>query len=194
MGSNHFGCVNNTIRLYSGKYLDLANPRPEDFTLADVARGLSHICRFGGQIGRFYSVAEHSCHCAFLALMDGRGPSAALACLMHDAAEAFVGDIVKPLKVMLRGYDEVEKSVECTIARKWGIDFDTTAGVVKEIDRSMLIAERRALFSADKAKWTGEDAVKKVQVNIGCWSPDLAMRLFIQQAKELGVSEEVPHG
>jgi len=194
MGSNHFGCVNNTIRLYSGKYLDLANPRPEDFTLADVARGLSHICRFGGQIERFYSVAEHSHHCAMLAWQDGRSQPDRLACLMHDAAEAFAGDIVKPLKVMLQGYDEVEKAVERAIAQKWGIDFDGAADVVKEIDRSMLIAERRTLFSADKVKWTGEDAVRKVQVNIGCWSPDLAMRLFIQQAKELGVSEEVPHG
>ena len=190
MSSNHFGCVNNTIRLYSGKYLDLADPRPEDFTLADVARGLSHVCRFGGQVERFYSVAEHSYHCAYLALTDGRGPSVALACLMHDAAEAFVGDIVKPLKVMLRGYDEVEKAVERAIARKWGIDFDIAAGVVKEIDRSMLIAERRALFSSDKVKWTGEDTVRKVHVNIGCWDPDLAMRLFIQQAKELGVVSE----
>jgi len=190
MEKDTFGCVWHTTKLCSGKYLDLINPQPDQITLEDIARGLSHICRFGGQVERFYSVAEHSYHCAYLALTDGRGPSVALACLMHDAAEAFVGDIVKPLKVMLRGYDEVEKAVERAIARKWGIDFDVAAGVVKEIDRSMLIAERRALFSSDKVKWTGEDTVREVHVNMGYWAPDLAMRVFLRQAEDLGLIEE----
>mgnify|MGYP000629654760 FL=1 len=55
-----FGCVNNTIRLVSGHYLDLANPMPDQFEIDDIAGGLSRICRFGGQCPQFYSVAEHS--------------------------------------------------------------------------------------------------------------------------------------
>lgn len=96
-----FGCVGNTIRLRSGLYLNLADPRPEQFTFGDIAGALSKICRFGGQIERLYSVAEHCVHCCDLARREGQNLDTQAAALMHDAAEAFCGDVVKPLKIML---------------------------------------------------------------------------------------------
>src|SRR5581483_7354063 len=111
-----FGCINNTIRLRSGRYLDLADPRPDQFAFADIAGGLSKICRFGGQINHFYSVAEHCWHCCKLAGADGQCLETQVAVLMHDAAEAFCGDVVKPLKIMLPEYAEIERRVEAAIA------------------------------------------------------------------------------
>lgn len=99
-----FGCVKNTIRVRSGLYFDLLDPQPDQFTLSDIAGALSKICRFGGQIDYFYSVAEHSVHCFDQADRDGASPAVCRLALFHDAAEAFIGDVVKPLKVMLPEY------------------------------------------------------------------------------------------
>lgn len=182
-----FGCVNNTIRLLSGKYLDLANPKPDQFELIDIANALSKICRFGGQIKTFYSVAEHSMHCRLQAAYDGLMAREQLACLFHDAAEAFIGDMVKPLKIMIPKYAEVEASIEAAIGEKFGIDFALTRDVVREIDNAMLIAERNFLFSADKVEWTGEKQVRKLhpRPNFLCLEPAEASRQFIESATGL---------
>ena len=106
--STAFGCVNNTMRLRSGCYFDLADPKPEHFRFADIAGALAKTCRFGGQIEHFYSVAEHSVHCAAQGESDGLPLGTQAALLMHDAAEAFTGDIIKPLKIMLPRYSTIE--------------------------------------------------------------------------------------
>lgn len=182
-----FGCVNNTIRLRSGKYFDLANPRPDQFDFADIAGALSKICRFGSQCESFYSVAEHLVNCRRVAASDKLSRDAQLAVLMHDATEAFVGDMVKPLKMMLPAYAIIEARVEAAIAEKFGIDFRTHANVIKEIDRAMLIAERRRLFSPDKVAWTGEHSVRKLSVDFRLWRPSDAEMYFEQEAQSLGV-------
>lgn len=183
-----FGCVNNTIRLRSGLYFDLADPKPDQFTFADIAGALSKICRFGGQCEWFYSVAEHSYHCAMVAASDGLPNEIQRAVLLHDAAEAFCGDMVKPLKVMMPDYSIVEKKVEAVIAEKYGVDFSSPK--VREIDWAMLIAERRRLFSADGVVWTGEDKVRKLSPKIMRWFPIDAEMFFVIRARELGICTE----
>lgn len=182
-----FGCVNNTIRLRSGKYFDLANPRPDDFLFGDIAGALSKICRFGSQCNYFYSVAEHSYWCAVVARRDGLLLDTEAAALMHDAAEAFVGDCVKPLKVMLPDYVEIERRVEAAIAERFLIDFSREKSVVREIDRAMLIAERRALFSTDQVVWTGEDSVRRLEIDFQRWTPAKAEVEFTKRAREIGI-------
>lgn len=181
-----FGCVNNTIRLRSGHYFDLADPKPDDFELSDIAGALSKICRFGGQINEFYSVAEHCVHCSRQAEMDGLNIAHQIAALLHDAPEAFCGDVVKPLKVMLRDYDAIEERIERAIGKRFGLA-TLTSPVVKEIDRAMLIAERRALFSADTTLWTGERSVRVVHPAIGPWSPPRAEQEFVKRCVELSL-------
>lgn len=181
-----FRCVSNTIRLRSGLYLDLADPQPDQFTLEDIAGALSKICRFGGQIEHFYSVAEHCVHCAEQAAADGASTDAQVAALLHDAAEAFLGDVVKPLKVMLGDYGAIERLMESVIAKKFGIGAQF-AEVVKEIDRAMLIAERRRLFSQDSVVWTGEQSVRRLRPCIGEWLPNVAEARFLSLAAKLGI-------
>lgn len=183
-----FGCVKNTIRTRSGRYFDLLDPKPDQFTLEDIAGALSKMCRFGGQIDRFYSVAEHCYHCAALAEKDGASLAVRRAALMHDAAEAFVGDVVKPLKIMLPEYDAIERRVELVIVEKFGLEGTVDWPPVKEIDRAMLIAERRALFSADEVVWTGEKLVRQLDVKFVCWPPVLAEQAFLSVATALGLN------
>lgn len=184
----NFGCVNNTIKLNSGKYFDLANPSPEDFTFGDIAGALSKICRFGGQCKNFYSVAEHSWHCQQQADRDGLPLETQQAVLLHDAAEAFVGDVVKPLKIMLMGYHTIEYRVEKAIGEKFNIDFEREKEAVKKIDREMLIAERRRMFGGDSVKWTGEDEVRALSIDFRQWIPGTAEAYFVSAANAIGIN------
>lgn len=190
--SGHFGCVKNTIRLRSGRYFDFIDPSPEQFELADIAGALAKICRFGGQCPRFYSVAEHSVHCAWQAYADGHGPEVCTAVLFHDAAEAFCGDVVKPLKIMLDQYGPIEKRVERVIGDSLGIDFAQYASVIREIDHAMLIAERRAIFSADGVTWFGENEVRVLDIEFQFWDSELAEASFIKAADELSGVPQCP--
>ena len=77
----------------SGKRFYLLDPRPEDVCIEDIASALAKQCRYNGHCEGFYSVAEHSVLVSLLA-----PPRLALEALLHDAAEAYIGDIVAPLK------------------------------------------------------------------------------------------------
>ncbi len=185
-----FGCYKNTIRLRSGLYFDLRDPQPDQLTLADIAGALSKICRFGGQIDHFYSVAEHCVHCAEQAKVDGQSITVQVACLLHDAAEAFIGDVVKPLKVLLTDYGPIEDRIEEVIAAKFGID-PSTRDAVKEIDWAMLIAERKSLFSIDGVLWTGEKDVRVLRPLFATWPPIVAEARFMKTANLLGITNGV---
>lgn len=157
-----WGCNGSTIKLFTGGYYDVANPRACDVHIKDIAHALAHICRFGGHIPRWYSVAEHSVECWRKSEREILPRMTQLACLLHDAAEAYLGDVVKPLKVLLDPiYGPLEKKNEQAIAERFGIDFGATKIVWKRIDREMLIAERDAIFGKDGAIWSGEDSVAK---------------------------------
>lgn len=180
--SDTFGCINNTIKLRSGVYFDLADPKPDQFTLRDIAGALSKICRFGAQIDDWYSVAEHSVQCARVAMNDNEPNNTCLAVLMHDAAEAFIGDMVKPLKIMLPEYSVIESRIEKVIAEKFGIDFDGNKDVIRAIDHGMLMAERFALFGPDGYEWGGQYEARMIRIRPRCWTPFEAEEQFIEMA------------
>ena len=185
-----FGCVKTSIRLRSGLYLDLADPQPDQFTFSDIAGALSKLCRFGGQINNFYSVAEHLVLCADIAAGDGLSRETQAAVLMHDAAEAFCGDVVRPLKVMLDDYRPVERRMQNVIGEKFGIDFDRHHDDIRKIDNEMVLAERRHLFSRDSVVWDGEESVRRLKIAPRCWAWDIAECMFVRRAMEAGLVTE----
>lgn len=185
---NAFGCVKRTIRLRSGRYFDFEDPQPDQFTLGDIAGALSKICRFGGQVEHFYSVAQHCVYCSQVAENDGQPIEVQRSALLHDAAEAFCGDVVKPLKVMLGNYADIEASVESVIFAKYGVSWFATEDAVREIDHAMLIHERRQLFSPDNVTWFGENEVRKLDFPIKAWTPSETEYKFILRARMLDVS------
>jgi hypothetical protein len=185
--SSAFGCRGNTIRLRSGRTFDLAAPRPEQFTIEDIAGALAKLCRYGGHVPRFYSVAEHSVRVCWQATKDGLNTVAERIALLHDAAEAFTGDLVKPLKIMLPDFAAVEARIEAVIAAKYRLDFPAEREAVKEIDRAMLIAEKRFLFPDATEKWTGEGEVRRLDVKLDYFSPQAAEQVFLTAAGRLGV-------
>ena len=103
------------IMLHSGRLLDLTNPEPDQIEIDDIAHGLAHTCRYAGQCDGFYSVAEHS------VLVSYTARSAKLAALLHDAAEAFIGDLPRPLKLLIPQYKIIEMQLERAVFRRFGV-------------------------------------------------------------------------
>ncbi len=168
MSIDTFGCLGNKMITADGHYFDLANPRPQDVFICDIAIALGNICRFGGCLPdpHWYSVAEHSCHAADLAKELGYDKGVQRCCLLHDAAEAYIGDIVKPLKNMLPELRTIEERVEAAIWKALYVDWTVEAiDAVKWIDRMLLKAEKMALFPLDQMEWTGFEDVETVWLN-----------------------------
>jgi hypothetical protein len=133
--------IGTTIHTVSGFAFDIANPDYRVIFDKDIAKALSRICRYGGHTPFFYSVAEHSLGVSQLAEEDGCDQDTVLACLLHDASEAYLGDVVSPLKGMLRDYWKIESRVMSEIGRRYGLDFHDHEEAIKKYDKIMLIAE-----------------------------------------------------
>lgn len=171
-----------TILLQSGKYFSFTEPAACEFTIEDIAHGLSNICRFTGQSQNFYSVAEHSVHCSHLV------PAAdALEGLMHDAAEAFIGDVSRPLKQLLPDYKVIEERVEHAIAERFGLRYPWPPSV-KHTDAKMLRAEQHQLMQCDDdwACLAGVDLTALGQRELVCLPPVMAKSQFLARFRELG--------
>lgn len=132
-----------TIQTASGEYFDFAAPSSSKFTIFDIAHALSNICRFGGHCRWHYSVAQHSVLVSHLVPREH-----ALAGLLHDAAEAFVGDVPRPLKQMLPDYRAIEACVEHVVLMRLGVD-PVLPEAVHHADKLAFRIERRALFNDD---------------------------------------------
>lgn len=172
------------MRLRSGAYFDFENPHPDDFTLSDIAGALSKLCRFGGQCNRFYSIAEHCCHCYDFAKVPGRHSHFLRAVLMHDAAEAFCNDLVKDLKELIPQYKEIEKRIERCIDEKYQTSFRYAHTMIKRIDSAMLVCEKKQLFTDDGVLWKDEAIVEQVNITLQCWPPHIAEYEFLLRAKQ----------
>ena len=166
------------IMLYSGRLFDLGDPEANEIEIEDIAHGLAHTCRYAGQCDGFYSVAEHSVHVSRVV------PSAELAGLFHDAAEAFVGDVSAPLKRLLPEYSRIEKRVERAIFERFGIAWPPPAEV-KYADLSVMAAELQLLMPPGTNEWLRDRDVAPAKVRIGRLPPDQAKALFLERYAEL---------
>lgn len=119
------------------------DPRPEEITISDIAHSLANVCRFGGHCDPFYSVAQHSIHVSKLVPRE-----LALQALLHDAAEAYIGDMVRPLKLHMDQFQTAESRIWKVIAKKFDIPVEL-APEVKIADNVALMTERR-----DVVIWT----------------------------------------
>lgn len=152
------------IQTWSGRKFDFFNPDPDSIVLEDIAHALSNICRFGGHISRFYSVADHSLNVARIVAWKGANLPTVRAALFHDAQEAFVGDIVTPFKHLLPQAMELERKLACMILRKFGIDeAEVDFAAVKRADATMLVVEAKALFNFPPLEdWTSAYETERI--------------------------------
>lgn len=136
------------MQTVSGRRFHILRPEPSEVDIGDIAHALSMICRFGGHTVAFYSVAEHSVRVS--RCMDDRPEfdrADKLGALLHDASEAYLGDVIWPLKRSgaMSGYRHIEERVERVVAQAFRLRAMHPA--VKYFDLVMLATEKRDLLS-----------------------------------------------
>lgn len=136
--------VPDSIRTFSGQYVNVFNPDPDTIVLEDIAHALSNMPRFGGHLPEFFSVAQHSIMCSIAG-----PPRLALELLMHDASEAFLMDIPSPIKKKLTNYKDIEHGLMTVIANKFGFKYPFDEQV-KAVDEIQLEVEWYSLMLQEK--------------------------------------------
>jgi hypothetical protein len=128
----------------SGLVFDFVNPTEDMIDIEDVAHALSQLCRFTGHCDRFYSVAEHSL-VGSLIFMERGDDELAFEFLMHDAHEAYVGDLSTNLKKLCPDFKVIEERVDKLIRRKYNLANEMPSEV-KQMDIRMLATEKANLL------------------------------------------------
>lgn len=174
------------IETYSGHFFPLLNPTEQDVRIKDIANALSKICRFTGHTSRFYSVAEHSWHCANV-LMD-QPREVQLAALLHDASEAYCADISSPLKQLLPNYKEIEDRIASVIFSKYNLKYPFD-NLIKFADLTMLNTEAHYLMPGKGDNWEMWKEIKRPTIIKDrrplCLEPTVAKNVFMTKFIEL---------
>lgn len=134
---------------FSGLRVNPLNLRNEDIAIEDIAHALSLLCRGSGHLKYFYSVGQHSVNCAKEAQARNWSDTLALTCLLHDASEAYISDIIRPVKKHLANYMQIEDQILAAIFRKFGLGSltDEDYRKMKTIDNEMLENELSILMN-----------------------------------------------
>ena len=165
--------ITDYICTYLGNRFYPLEGRIDNIHLEDIAHGLAYQCRFNGQTSAFFSIAQHS-----LIVANVAPPELRLAALLHDASEAYLGDVVKPLKVLLPNYKELEARVEHSIAQAFGLPF-LCNDAIKRADMISLATEKRDLMPHSAEDWSYLEGFDPLPEPIEPMSPETAKREFL---------------
>lgn len=143
---------NHWMQTLSGKRFEAYNPHEDQICIEDIAHALSMLCRFNGHIEKFYSVADHSVRCSHIV-----APGFELEALLHDAVEAYIGDMPSPVKRGQREFINLEETIyEAAIAHKFGLP-PKMSPEVKKADLQMLKLEKKFLIKDYGYDWHLDD-------------------------------------
>ena len=140
--------MSDWITTYGGIHFFPLKPEADKIKITDVAHALSLICRRNGHVKSFFSVGQHCIHCALEAEARGYGAKTALACLLHDASEAYMSDVPRPFKQYLSGYISHEKDLLNIVYTKYlgSTLTEEEEKRIKEIDDDMLYYDLKILL------------------------------------------------
>lgn len=179
--------VGNWLQTYTGKAFYPLDPRPEDICIEDIAHALSNICRYGGHCSEYFSVAQH---CVVVSRLVPEGME--MWGLLHDASEAYLVDIPRPVKEYLSDYNTIETVCMNVIAEKFGLTLPIPEEV-KMADNAALKIEREKLMKkADKCLWS-IDALdidlpwygNYMSINLITYTPSFSKYYFLERYKEI---------
>lgn len=140
---------------YSGNKFFPLDARPEEVKIEDIAHALSLICRYGGHARQFYSVSQHSRHVAELLAKTHGDDTLTLQGLIHDATEAYLGDMVRPLKLSMPEYCSIEERLDAVIHEALEVPYPCfeDRAIIKWADNTLLMTERRELVNHSNFEW-----------------------------------------
>ncbi len=154
------------LQTVSGRWVNPFDPDPAQLDAGDVARALANVCRFGGHCRSFYSVAQHSVIVSELVEQRGGDAEDVFAALMHDATEAYLGDMPHPIKhrsPLGAAFKAAEEHLEQAIRARFRIKAEVPE--IKRADRALLATERRA-FSAENWHWPELEGVEPLELEL----------------------------
>lgn len=175
------GVIGATIITRGRTYFDFEDPSRSEITIEDIAAGLSRECRYAGQLPDYveiYSVAQHSVLCSQIV-----APEFQLHALLHDAAEAYMGDLTSPLKRLCPDFKAIEKRVEAEIWSRFGLLPDLPPEV-KRADYILLHTEKRDIQRLEH-EWPGLADYPPMAERISPWSQRTSMRMFLNRYHQL---------
>lgn len=180
------------IRTHTGRKFWPMDPWVTDIVIEDIGHALSNICRWGGHCGPFYSVAQHS-----VFVSDLLAPELALDGLLHDASEAYLLDLPKPIKQHLPGYEAAEARLLAVIAHRFDFNYPLV-DAVKAADRIALVLERASLLGTeDIVEDLGPDVtgielpqISQLLHTIRPLPPSIAREMFLQRFRSLYVESK----
>lgn len=187
--------MSGICQTHSGRAWNILDPDPNAVEIEDIAHALSNQCRYNGHTNQFYSVAEHSVRVASCLPEEHQ-----LAGLLHDAAEAYLGDIIRPLKPLIEGFEAIEERTMEAILEGLGLShIDVYHPVVDHADKLTILAtEGRDLMHSEVWKrwcpelYTDEFFAAALPSKIRPWSNIKARRLFLDAYFYL-IGEDEPH-
>lgn len=161
------------VQTFTGKMFWPLDPRPEEVDVEDIAHALSLMCRFGGHCDEFYSVAQHS-----VFVSENVPPESKLAALLHDASEAYLADVTRPVKKSLPDYFKIEDNLTRVIYEHAGVkNYDAEA--IVRADMIMLYTEMRDLMKTPPKAWEEQDKYSDLMLD------EIIIPLSSQSAEEL---------
>ncbi len=170
------GRAGDWMQTFSGRQFWPLDPRPDEVFIEDIAHALSLQCRYGGHCLRFYSVAEHCVHLARYVQREH-----GLWALLHDASEAYIVDVPRPLKRFLAGYRDAEEAVMAAVCDRFGLPREMPKEVHEADGR--IIQDERVNLSICVAEW--ENSAPPLGIEIACWSPERAKGEFLVAFEDL---------
>lgn len=183
------------IETFTGCRFFFGDPQPETVHLEDVAHALSLLSRYNGHTRRFYSVAEHAVLMAGWVWAHAADADLAMTALHHDDAEAYIGDLPRPIKVTLPAFKAMEARIDGAVAAKGWTMYPFPA-LIKELDSRILVDERAQAMGASGNEW-GTDGLEPLGIELRFWGPTeardrfLAMHDFLQLARGGGGKGQV---
>lgn len=168
------------LQTFTGRQFWPLDPRSDEIFIEDIAHSLAMQCRYAGHCLKFYSVAEHSVLLARWVL-DNHGPEHALWALLHDASEAYLVDIPRPVKPHLAGYKDAEAKVMLAVCERFGLQSEMPS-IVHKADGA-IIGDERANMAPCVAEWyaTGDG----LGVELEYWQPHHGELWFMHTYNEL---------
>ena len=166
----------------SGRRFDVESPRARDVHAKDLAHALSNLCRFGGHTRVHYSVAQHSILVSELVPKE-----LALVGLLHDAGEAYLGDVVGPVARRLPAFLALERGILAAVAARFGIRPEQFHDArVRHADRVALLTERRDLLPSSPIPWAEDLAgLRAAEAEVVPLTPRQAKAAFLARLDAL---------